>query len=886
MSKRRKKRRQPLPQLPRPRRVRDGEQQTPPAAAQATKPAPTADNLGSQPADRQVTGTILAVEREFIVIDVDGGEARVYASELMLDVGETPSQRYAVGDTFDAFVFQMEPDPESGLPQFSIRRATPYPDALNRLKVGTVVNAAVVNTYDAGIELDVDGVRGNALNDDLASAIDESPHDRYQPGDALEQLFIWQVNYDARGLYLSVRRNAPGYVEALAAYSVGDLVSGVVTSFPNNGGLWLDVDGVIGSVLCHDLALADGKSAQDRYAVGDTVNNLFIWQIDHGARDLALSMRRSAPSYVEALDAHSVKEIVSGVVVDVQDNGGLWLDVDGVIGSVPLWELLLADGEPTQDRYAVGDTVSDLFVWQVNHDGRDLYLSMRRNAPNYVDTLDAYSVGEIVSGIVTETNEWGIWLDAVVSSWIPASELALDEGESPRDRYADGDTVAARVWQIDWTSRTAILSVRRLDTDFIENQIAPGATIDGVVRDRCPGGICVLVAGNDHHVPHCELSLFVGDRPRFENGQGIRVVVLAVDSNGQPTALSHRRTLPNWQAEFNRLVPGVIVQDAQIIPLGALPPGENRAGIDLGPVTGFVDHDELNMDGAKGMMGEEANTQYSVVIESIDADRGDPIVSHDKFEERWRELAEALSVGDQMQAKLRRVTRDKAILDLGFGLLAELPREQLPTVKDTGEQRRAREGDTFTVRITDKDEEEYLIVAENKNQWLADLIAEGENLTCEFKAVFKGPKPAEPSKNREVYSGLPILRAMAGLMNRDGGHVLVGVSDTAKNKGDVIGWEASGFKSQNEITTVLGNLVSDKLTPVAGGLYKSRFEVLPHGSEVLVIECEPAAQPIFLTDSGSAEFPLRFDASTRSLPADKQHDYIRERFYGQSATNS
>ena len=396
----------------------------------------------------------------------------------------------------------------------------------------------------------------------------------------------------------------------------------------------------------------------------------------------------------------------------------------------------------------------------------------------------------------------------------------------------------------------------------------------------------MLVAGSDLLVRRCELSLSIGDRPRFGYGQDIPLVVLAVDSNGQPTALSHRRTLPNWQAEVNRLIPGVIVQNAEIIPLSALPPGEDRTGVDLGPVTGFVDHAELGADDARAMMLEEPNTRYSVVIESIDADDGAPIVLNGKFEERWRELAENVSEGDQVQAELRHVSRDKATLDLGSGLLAELPREQLPTVTDKDEQRRAREGDTFTVRITDKDEEVYRIVAEIKNQWLVEMIAADEDLTCEFKAVFKGPKPAEPSKNREVYSGLPILRAMAGLMNRDGGHVLVGVSDTAKNKGDVIGWEASGFKSQNEMTTVLGNLVSDKLTPAAGGLYKSRFEVLPHGSEVLVIECEPAAQPIFLTDSGSAEFPLRFDASTRSLPADKQHDYIQERFYGQSATNS
>ena len=966
MSKRRKKRRQPLPQLPRPRRVRDGEQQPPPAA-QATKPAPTADNLGSQPADRQVTGTILAVECEFILIDVDGQESQLYASELMLDAGETPSQRYAVGDTFDAFVFQMEPDPESGLPQFSIRRATPYPDALNRLKVGAIVNATVVNTYDVGIELDIDGVRGNALFQDLPLAPGESPHDRYQPGDALEQLFVWQVDPDTRGLALSVRRGAPGYVKALNTHTAGEVVSGVVTGSQSNVGLWLNVDGVIGSVRPDELAFADDQSTQDRYAIGDTVSHLFVWQVDRNTRDLDLSVRRSAPDYVEALAAHSVGEVVSGVVTaanewgiqldidgvvgsislqelvladgqsaqdryavddtvhdlfvwqvdrstrdldlsvrrnapgyvealnarsvgevvagvvtDFQGNGGLWLDVDGVTGSVPPWDLPLADGESVQDRYPIDGTVDGLFVWQVNHDVRLLGLSVRRNALAYVEALAARSVGEVVPGVVTQPTEWGIWLDvAGVEGWIPTSELALDEGQSPHDSYPVDQPIEARVWQIDRISRTAILSVRRLHTDFIEDPIAPGATVNGIVRGSPPGGIRVLAAGSDLLVRRCELSLFIGDQPHFEYGQDIPLVVLAVDSNGQPTALSHRRALPDWQAEVSRLVPGVIVQDAQILPPGALLPGENRVSIDLGPVTGFVDHDELNVGYAEAMMREEANTQYSVVIKSIDADRGDLIVSHDKFEERWRELAEAVPVGEPVPAELRRISPDKATLDLGSGLLAELPQKQLPTVKDTGERRRAREGETFTVLITDKDEERHLIVAENKNQWLADLIAKGENQTCEFKAVFKGPKPDRPNKDVEPYNGLPVLRAMAGLMNRNGGYVLIGVQDDAKNKSDVISWQRSGFTSEDKMMSALSDLASTKLT--SNPPFNLSFEPLPNGDRILVVDCKVAKDPIYLQHGGKELFFVRWPAVTKEMDGSELVNYIQNNFPNRAA---
>ena len=853
----------------------------------------SSENHRKPPADRRVTGTVLAVEREFIRIEVDGREAHLDAWELMLDVGETPSQRYAVGDTFDAFAFQMEPDPKSGVQQFSIRRADPYPDALNRLKVGAVVNATVVNTYNAGIELDIAGVRGDALfwEWELPLATGESPHDRYQPGDAIEQLFVWQIDHDVRGLYLSVRRNAPGYVEALDAYSVGYLVFGVVTGFQSNGGLWLDVDGVIGSVSPDELVLDDGQSALDRYAIGDIIGDLFVWQVDHHVRALDLSVRRSAPAYAEALAAYGAGEVVSGVITALEGNGGLRVNVGGVFGGVSPWNLSLADGASAQDRYAIGDPVDGLFVWQVNHDVRGLDLSVRRSTHAYVEALTDRGIGEVVSGVVTQANEWGIWLDTDgVVGWIPASELALDEGESLRDRYADNQPVKAQIWRIDQTSRTAILSVRRLHPDFIEEPIESGETINGIYLDSPPGGIRVLAAGSDLLVRRCELSLSIGDKPHFEYGQDIPLVVLAVDSNGQPAALSHRRALPDWQAEVNRLVPGVIVQDAQIIPLNALPPGagKERTGVDLGPVTGFVDHAELGADDARAMMLEEANTRYSVVIESIDADGEAPIVSNDKFEERWRELAENVSEGDQVQAELRHVSHDNATLDLdlGSGLLATMPADQLPTTETPAKPHIERIGETYSVLVTRKDESARAITVEHRDQPIERLIRQGESEKLEFKATLRrSPRTGET----DAAATFGVMKSIVGFLNSwDGGTLLVGVNDRGSlitGPADEVGTMAiDGFANEDEMARALKDLIKNRMGA-------SVFEWLTisftdfRNSRILRIDCEPADDEVWLKGgkngkSKEEEFFLRTPAATDPLNGRELVNYIKRRFHG------
>lgn len=858
----------------------------------------------------EVNGVVEIVGLDGLFVDVESVSAFFPAFELRLAAGQSPMDRYRPGDKVKAFVSGINDLTRDLLlstrhPGRGQRRQQQY--ARNRARrrraatralggrrqrstlpsgarqvdgiaipdVGDAVSGTVTAISSLAVLLEVDGKWGALPLPEMGLADGESPHHKYSVGEVVEAS-VTDVGLDGRVLLLSVRRRASTYIDDLATYKVGEIVSCIVTAVYGQE-LFVDVDNVSGMVFLDELPPARSKSPT-RYRIGDPVDALVL-RIDRDAGRLGLSVRRCTEAYLDSFAKYNVGEVVKGTVTAIS-RSLLWLDVNGAIGMIRADELGLADGESPRARYSVNDTI-EAFVWQVDRNQRALSLSVDRARSDYREALASHDVDGVVSATVTEVADTGIWLRVgKVVGWIATNELELAGDQSPSNRYTPGDLIDARVWQIDRNARDLVLSVRRLAPEFQANPITLRDTIDALVVADLENGITVLVRGREVMIPSYALSLSAGERDAFDARQSISVSVLEMDEYGQPTMLSYRRALAEWEATVDRLAPNVIVQNAQVIPWDSRPKDETQAMLDLGPITGFIPSTERDAEAAERLMKGRGNEELPVVITTLNRAVGYAEVSETKFAARWTELAANVSVGESMEAELRRVTRDKAILDLGSGLQAEMPREQIPTIEDVGERRWAREGDTFPVLITKKDETDHIIVAEHPNQWLVEMIAADENLKCEFKAVYRGPK--RQSKRRfvkEVRSGLPVLRAMAALMNQQGGYVLVGIEDTDKKEGGIIGWQASGFPNQNRLTTDLGRNIKDlMLTPTAATSYEASFNVLPTGEEVLAIKCDPATVPVYIKNTldDRYEFPLRRDASTQvAWPLDEE-EQMRE----------
>ena len=811
---RRKKRRKrqggqaAVPPLPRPSRARN--------QGAALRPDAVAARVAAEPSMPHKVGDVVsATVTDFrddggLSLDVDGLVGIVPLGELNLADSESAQDRYAIGETIeDLFVWGS--DHEFRLLALSTKRNAPgYVDALQRHTVGDVVEATVTDFQDnGGITLDVDGLVGGVPPWELSLAGGESAQERYTIGERIDGLFVWQVNSDevdrdARVLFLSAKRDGPGYVEALQWRTVGDIVSATIIGFQSNGGLWLDVNGLVGGIPPREITLADGDSAQEHYAIGETIEDLLVWQVHHETRHLDLSAKRNEPGYVEALQRRTVGDIVSATIIGFQSNGGLWLDVNGLVGGIPPWEITLADRDSAQEHYAIGETIEGLFVWVVDHNAQHLLLSAKCNAPGYVEALDAIDRGDKIDGLVIEASKWGVWLDAAgVTGWIPASELALDEEESPQARYATGDGITARVWQIDHEARGIILSVRRLAADFVEESVVLGEPIDAAVRGTTsrdiPMPIRVMAANHEVWVPVHELALTIGVPTQFKNEDTIRPIVVEVDGDGGPTRLSLRRALGGWDAAVEQLsASNFLVPNARIVPHGAVTAAELRNGsvaVDLGPILGLISQGELSQEAGRVLMEQSSNHEHGVVVDSVDREHGFAYVSHERFQARWREVAEQLELeqGAEIEGELRDFSGSKqevALLDLGSGLLAQMPARKLPKSDPPGKAAIDRIGERFLLRITTIERDQQTVHAEPRDHWLESLIGATESETLEFKAVLRGSgdknkrdqnehgkeRPKEKQRERRNMTH-EAMRTITGFLNTSGGNLVIGVDD-------------------------------------------------------------------------------------------------------------
>jgi ATP-dependent Lon protease len=153
---------------------------------------------------------------------------------------------------------------------------------------------------------------------------------------------------------------------------------------------------------------------------------------------------------------------------------------------------------------------------------------------------------------------------------------------------------------------------------------------------------------------------------------------------------------------------------------------------------------------------------------------------------------------------------------------------------------------------------------------LADLIAEGESETLEFKTTMRWDAEAK-SVNAELIRG-PV-KTVEAFLNTQGGVLLIGLTDDGTPFGIEKDLSTLRRGDVDEFERVLRQALIDGLGAAFSSLTRVSFPTVD-GVQLCRVDVERSPRPVFLKAKQGKEFYIRSGNASRPLDPEATHEYI------------
>ncbi len=345
-------------------------------------------------------------------------------------------------------------------------------------KEGDIVLGTVVGIDSDGVMLDI-GYKSEGLipTEELSMRNSVDPHEIVSLGERIEALVVNKEDDEGR-LILSKKRaqyeRAWGKVQELT--DSGETVKGTVIEVVK-GGLIVDI-GLRGFL---PASLVDLRRVRDLEPFIGTEIEAKVIELDRNRNNVVLSRR----AYLEEeqqeqrqafLDDLAEGEVREGVVSSVV-NFGAFVDLGGMDGLVHVSELSWQHVNHPSEVVKVGDKVT-VRVLEIERNRERISLSIRQTLEDpWVVFAREHEVGHIVDGQVIKTVPFGAFVSVAegVEGLVHVSEIAVHRVESPELELSIGQSVKAKITELDEDKRRVSLSIKQALPDWKERETATAA---------------------------------------------------------------------------------------------------------------------------------------------------------------------------------------------------------------------------------------------------------------------------------------------------------------------------------------------------------------------------------------------------------------------------
>jgi small subunit ribosomal protein S1 len=341
-----------------------------------------------------------------------------------------------------------------------------YDSTFPVINEGEVVSGKVVRVDKDEVLVDI-GYKSEGVIpvSELSIRRSVNPADEVNLGDEIDALVMTKEDAEGR-LILSKKRARfeMAWKRIEGAAESGEPVEGIVIEVVK-GGLILDL-GVRGFL---PASLVDIRRVQDLDEFMSQTLRCKVIELNRSRNNVVLSRRavleeERREMRQAILDRLSPGDVVEGTISNIVDFGA-FVDLEGIDGLIHISELSWSHVNHPSELLEIGQEVR-VKVLDIDRDRQRISLGLKQTQSDpWQQVIDTYEQGDVVEGRVTKVVTFGAFVEVVpgVEGLVHISELATHHVENPREIVQQGESVRAKIIEMDAERRRLSLSLKRVE---------------------------------------------------------------------------------------------------------------------------------------------------------------------------------------------------------------------------------------------------------------------------------------------------------------------------------------------------------------------------------------------------------------------------------------
>ncbi len=421
--------------------------------------------------DEIVTGTISSKVKGGFTVDV--GSVRAFLPGSLVDIRPIKDTTHLEGKELEFKIIKLDQKRNNVVVSrkavMEAENSAEREELLEKLEEGMEIDGIVKNLTDYGAFVDLGGIDGLLHITDMAWRRIKHPSEVVEVG---QDLKVKVLKFDRERNRVSLGLKQLGtdpWDNVSENYPVGTITEARVTNLTDYGCFAEIADGIEGLVHVSEMDHTNRNVHPSKVVqVGDEVN-VMVLDIDEERRRISLGIKQTLPNPWEEFDKnHARGDKLTGTIKSITDFG-IFIGLDGGIdGLVHLSDISWNEsGEDAIRNYNKGDEV-EAMVLGVDAEANRISLGIKQlDSDPFSEYLVGSDRGAIVTGTVKEVDAKGavIALADEVDGYLRASEIQRDKVEDASKHLSVGDSVEAKIINVDRKSRDINLSIKAKDED-------------------------------------------------------------------------------------------------------------------------------------------------------------------------------------------------------------------------------------------------------------------------------------------------------------------------------------------------------------------------------------------------------------------------------------